>query len=441
MRTAVSVRRRAAQSPRRGQANGGWGRILASGNAHMVRDYNRWLVLDKIRLVGAISRVDLARQLSLSNTAVSKITAQLIEQGLVIETGLGKVERGRKPLLLEIKAGAGFILVFDLSRVYTVHGAVTDLSGRSIATLWRQLENSRPDAVADAIAGMAAELESHPQVDPERVLGLGISATGVVDYVAGVVVQSVTLGWDNVPLRKLVEQRVRRPVTVDWVCNALALAEFRSHGTGIQAVSHVVVGEGIGAALVFDGSIFRGTAYNAGEFGHTVVMANGPRCRCGNWGCIEALASHHAMLAEARALVSEGATGLLAQVMGERGDLRMQDLVAAVAAGDEMAIRVVRRAGHYFGVGATNLVNLLNIQRVVVQFDYPAIAGVFLEAAREVVGQRALRHLASQVEILESKTGPDAALIGTVQMVLQQLFRNPTESTRAAGVITPVWQY
>ncbi|AJF70190.1 ROK family transcriptional regulator [Streptomyces vietnamensis] len=304
---------------------------------------------------GPLSRVELARRTGLSSTAVTKAARPLIDDGYLYELPPERTApgAGRPVNPLAVAPDREYFIGLKISSDQ-VFGAVCDLRAGIRATAVRPLDDCTPEAAAALTAGLVGELLDAEPAFRSRTRHIGVAVNGDVDRDGGRLRHSGLLGWRDVPLAELLTAATGLAVTVENDVRALTVAEhWFGEGIGTEYFALVTIGAGIGSALVVNGQLLRGAHGVAGEVGHLCVDPSGPRCRCGARGCVEAIASTDAILAEVRQ-----ATGNPHLTFGEVADL---------ARGDHPAAReAFARAGHAIGVGISALVNLVGPERVVV---------------------------------------------------------------------------
>lgn len=288
-------------------------------NLPALRSHNAALVLDLLRTAGegGISRIELADGTGLTPQAVSKITARLRDEGLVAEAGRRASTGGRPGTALCLVPSAGHAVGLHLDRD-EVTAVLLDLAGTPVAVGAGPLDlGAGSEAVVEKVA---AEVEALTG-GGARVLGVGVAMPGPLDHGTGVAHRVTGFpAWDGFPLRDALAARLGLGVVLDKDTNAAALG-LALRGAG-ESFAYLHLGTGLGAGLVLAGALYRGARTGAGEFGHQVIQLDGPPCGCGRRGCIEALC------------------------------------LGAVGAGD------LDRAARVLGVGAANLVELLDIDRV-----------------------------------------------------------------------------
>lgn len=323
-------------------------------------------VLDMIRRRDGISRTELARRTGLSAQAISKIVARLVDTGLVRESGRQSVRVGKARTRLSIVPRSRFALGINLDRNGAV-AALVNLAGEVESTAQADFgDHPPPEEAVDMIGQAVDTLLQERECTSSRVIGCGLGMVGPLDHRRGVVTAPNNFfGWHDVPLAKMVAGRIGTSVVLDKSTNMAMLAEhWRMPRPGWTVV--IYVGTGIGAGLMLDGEVYRGVHSDAGEFGHMVLDPAGPRCVCGRHGCIEVLTSPAA--AVDRYLRRTGrfdrpATETPAWNRQTRDQLRQ---IAGLAAGGESDARgALRDSGRLLGIGATNLVALLDIDEII----------------------------------------------------------------------------
>ncbi|HET6201314.1 MAG TPA: ROK family protein [Planctomycetota bacterium] len=266
-----------------------------------------------------------------------------------------------------------------------------------------------PERVLERVAEAAREAAAEATGTPE---GLGVGCAGLVDRRRGIVLSSIMLpGWSGFPLREALSRRAGLPVEADNDANAALLGELRARAFPRETILGLTVGTGIGGAIAIEGALYRGALGTAGEFGNTTIAHDGPRCWCGNRGCLNALASGDAIEARARSLSPPRE--------GEEPPT-VRSLARAAAAGDGKAQEILRHAGALLGAGIANLVNVFNPDRVLLSGGVAEAGGVWLEALREEVARRALAEPAAHAKVERARLGYDAGAIGAAALLLEE---------------------
>ena len=377
-----------------------------------MRELNQALILDLIREGGQISRADIAKRTSLSRSTVSNIVNDLVAEQRLSEIGAGVSSGGRRPILLEFNYRSAFVIGIELA-TDRLNVLLTDLQAVVVAQ-----HSEDFDIAAGPVHGLAqlkaatdrvlATLGNHP------VVGVGVGVPGPLAYTRGsTIAPPIMPGWGGVPLREELQHLLQLPVHLDNDANLGALAEQHlGVGQGVQNMAFVLLAStGIGAGLVMGGAIYRGEIGSAGEIGHLTIDEDGPRCRCGSFGCLESMAAIPAILERAAAL------GIPASSFAE--------LLAHAEAGHAAARQLLTTAGGHIGVAIASLLNLYNPGLVVLGGPLAAAGDLLLDAVRLTARERALAIALEHCQVVRGTLGINAVALGAASHVIQAVFRPP----------------
>jgi len=250
-----------------------------------------------------------------------------------------------------------------------------------------------------------------------KVNALGIGAPGPLDPVRGIVYRAPNLGWHDIPLKKILEDKTQMPVAIDNDANLAALGEHVfGAGRGVEDMVYVTVSTGIGGGLILGGKLYYGSAFIAGEIGHMTIEPNGPKCRCGNKGCLEALASGTAMSRLAGELVEQGRGLGILKIAGEKNKISSEIIAMAAASGDQEALDILALAGKYLGIGLANIINLLNPALILLGGGAIQAGEPLWQAMEGELGKRALPAAHRQAEIIHAALGQRSGLMGAIAL-------------------------
>ena len=294
--------------------------------------------------------------------------------------------------------------------------AVADARGRIRAVIRRPtLAEQGPHRVMERIAAAVADALVQARVDRRRVRALGIGLPGPVDPANGLVHSPANLpGWVDVPLNASLTRLTGIPSYLHHDAHLAAFAELqRGAARGVRDLVYVTVSTGIGAGLVLDGALYAGARGSAGEVGHIVIQPDGPRCNCGNRGCVEALASGTAIAREAREGVRRGARTRLRRIPPPGATAA--DVDRAARAGDAFARRVLADAGTALGIGLGTLVNLLNPEMIVIGGSVMKSGRVLTEPMRAALARSSFASARQGLRIVRPRLGADVGLVGAIE--------------------------
>jgi glucokinase len=313
---------------------------------------------------------------------------------------------------------ATYVIGADLGGTKIELGLV-DPSDRIIARKRIATEAERgPASVVERIAACVDELAS--QLPPqERIAAMGMCTPGPVDHVNGILLDPPNVqGLHYAPLGALLTERLDIPVCLEHDAKAAALGEFYfGAGRGKQSMVYIIVGTGVGAALIMDGAVYRGMHNSAGEFGHTVLDRNGLLCSCGNRGCVETFMSGP-RLAQWYELLQ---TGRQSVVQRPQSALTGEVVATLAAQGDPVAVAVITQAGEALGAAIATLAMIVNIDLYVVGGSVAKCGEVLLAPARQAVPRHAFASVAAHVQVVASGLDTDAPILGCAWLARQQL--------------------
>ena len=396
------------------------------------------VVLDEIRSARSRSRSELVARTGLGRAIVARRVQELIDRGLVTEDQPGPSTGGRPPRHLVFRADAGHVLVADLGAT-SISVALTDLAGRILGHYTEPAEiSSGPEQVLGRVEDLFHELQHTTRSIPGPVWGVGLGVPGPVEFATGRPISPPIMpGWDGYPIRQRFAERFAAPVWVDNDVNVLALGEWRAGiAQGHDNVVVIKIGTGIGAGIISDGRLHRGAQGSAGDVGHIQVVDDASvLCRCGNVGCLEALAGGAAIGRHGEAAALEGRSARLQAALDEHGRLTAEDVARAAAFGDPVAVELLQSAGRRVGHMLASVVNFYNPSLIVIGGGVAQSGDQLLASIRETVYRRSLPLATRELLIQRSSLGLLGGVIGTSALVVDQLFaRDAIERWLPAGL-------
>ena len=367
-------------------------------------------MLNYVREREPISRADIARETDLQRSTISAIVEDLKMEGLVEEVGEGESTGGRRPTMLRLRTKEAIAIGVAITPSLTTV-ATSDLAGRLI----EQTEFlTKPDAdkTLNEVITLVRKLSRRHRGSIEAV---GVSLPGLVDPATGSAVYIPYFQWRDIPVSQVISTAVGLPVVIDNDANAVALAELwfgRPEVSDARDFILVLVAEGVGTGIIFDGQVYRGQRGAAGEFGHMVIGAHAPvPCSCGNYDCWEAFSSEGAAVARYSTLSGSP----IVPPFGFR------ELIDRALAGESSAKAALVETAHYLGVGISNLVVGFSPESVVVGGEI-ARAWPFIESALTETIEHSVRRGLPSAIILPSTLGEKPELRGALSLVLASKF-------------------
>jgi len=269
--------------------------------------------------------------------------------------------------------------------------------------------------VIERIARSVRDAVDECDLDFKQLRAVGVGAPGAIDVAAGRVIFAPNLQWQDVPLKKILEKELGVPVSIENDGNSAMLGVFEAElQSKPRHVIGIFIGTGIGGGIIIDGKLYSGFNGTAGEIGHMVIEVGGPKCNCGNRGCFEALASRTAIFRKIHAAVKAGQKTLLTEMLGpELNDLRSGDLRKAIRKGDSFVEKIIEEAAEYTGIAVANFINIFNPQTIVLGGGViDALGDEMMAIIIETAEDYAMSGTSKGIEIVASKTGDDAGIIG-----------------------------
>ncbi|MBO0805511.1 MAG: ROK family protein [Nocardiopsaceae bacterium] len=382
-------------------------------------------VLALVRSGRARTRLELSRQGMLGRTVIAQRVAQLIDMGLVSEGQLGQSTGGRAPRQLDFRAAAGTLLLADFGAT-SLSAGVSDLSGGLAARHEERFDIAAgPERALSRLVTVFDRLLAEAGRQASGVWGVGVGVPGPVEFSTGEPISPPIMpGWDGYPIRRQLAGQYGAPVWVDNDVNLMALGELSAGSArGEQQVVFVKIGTGIGAGLISAGKLHRGAQGCAGDVGHVAVGGHPDViCRCGNRGCLEAMAGGAALGRDGAEAARAGRSDRLAAVLAGGRDVRADDVAQAANCGDPVGVELLVRAGRMIGEVLASIVNFYNPSLILIGGGVARAGDLLLASIREAVYRRSLPLATRDLRIELSALGDRAGLLGAASMVTEELF-------------------
>jgi glucokinase-like ROK family protein len=306
---------------------------------------------------------------------------------------------------------------------------VTDLDAQVAAEIERPFSAAAgPDTGLPAIEEIGRDVLTQARVDSSQLIGAGVGVPGPLDYRRGTIVAPPIMpGWHETPVRDRLRETFGTPVYLNNDANLGALGE--SHygaGQNVDNLAYIKVATGIGCGIIIDGQIYHGQTGAAGEIGHLTIDEDGPPCKCGSYGCLEAMAGGQAIAQRAELAIQAGRPTMLRE-FSTNGKLTAENVNHAARQGDALSQQLYQDAGRLIGIAVADLINLLNPGRVIIGGGVAQAGELMLETLRETACKRSIRATMADVEIVQAALGRRSTALGAVALVLEETFRNPAE--------------
>lgn len=372
-----------------------------------------------------MTRPELVRRSELGRAVITQRLEQLIAMDLIIEGDVLAVPRGRSPRGLQFNKLRGHVLAADIGAQGMFIG-LADLAGGILERVYLPNDISvGPTQTLDAVMAEFDKILHNRQPFDVQLWGIGIGIPGPVEFSTGRTISPPIMpGWNEFDIRALLQERYSVPVWIDNDVNVMALGELRAGG----AVDHndivvVKVSTGIGAGLVSNGMLHRGAQGSAGDIGH-VKVSDDPsiQCRCGNTGCLEALASGWALAQRGAELAARGESPFLAE-RAALHPITPADIVAGAGSGDRASLVLMTESARLVGDTLARIVNFFNPSLILLGGRLMLAGDAYLAAVRNIVYSRSLPLATRELVIAKVSLGERAALHGAVALALDEIFR------------------
>jgi glucokinase-like ROK family protein len=402
----------------------------AVGNAKLINRLNKINILNLIRDGKAATRAEAARISGLSAPTVTRLVESLINnEQLLLESGTGTSKGGRRPTILKFDGANSFVIGIDLGTTH-IYGMLANLNAEIIAERETPTEIDRgSDDVLRRTAEIINDLCKRPEVAGKRIFGVGIAVAGLINRRKDIVEFSPDFHWHDVDVKGALGTCCDLPILFDNVTRMMAMGELLyGIGNKYRDFVFVNVGYGIGAGVVINREPLYGSYGMAGEFGHiTLDKESQIQCACGNYGCLEALASGHSIALAARRQLEAGAESMLTdQCNGDLSGITAKMVADAAKTGETLSRNIIDEAAEYLGIGIASLVNLFSPHAVVIGGGVAQAGDILFDTVKKTVTTRSIKNISREVDILPATFGMKAAAMGAVSVVLDNVLHlNP----------------
>ncbi len=392
----------------------------------------RWrgLTADEMQLLETIfwsaggSRHGMAERLGFSKSKANALIAGLVDQGLLAESGLQRSSGGRRPESLQLNGALGVVVGIDIGAT-SLDVAVLSPGLAVLAHRAEAADVKRgPGVVLARVRVLMRELLGQCGRSARDVIGIGIGVPGPVNFEIGQLVNPPLMpAWDGFSIRDYLREDYAAPVFIDNDVNLMALGELWRLQRSLTNFLVIKVGTGIGCGIVCHGVVYRGAAGSAGDVGHICVDQEGPRCHCGNVGCVEVMAAGPAITRMALEAAEAGQSEALAVCLRTHGHIDAQHVGEASRVGDAAANDIIQRAGSLIGQMLASVVNFFNPSHIFIGGGITRIGPLFLAAVRQSVYQRSLALSTRHLEIQYTPLGAQGGVIGAGVLAMHETLR------------------
>ncbi len=384
------------------------------------RERKNVAILESIKRYGPISRTDISKLTKLNIVTVSNYVNNFIEQGIVIEKGLDISSGGRRPTIVVLNPKSAYVVGLDLG-AFTITAILADLEGTVVARSKTARPRDTADNVVKALGEQAESVMKSSGLDPKKIRGIQIGASGVIDREVGTIRCTEGVASIYVPITTLLHEKFKVPVKLDHDVTTAAYGEW-SLGAGTDVDIMLFMFSGVGCGMIINGEIYHGISGTAGEVSikEQVDLTD---VWIGNISALKPWAAHLGIPDDAREAIKAGAVSKISELCkGKMEQITMEMVFEAVKAGDKLASEVVQKAGERLGIRIAFLINLLNPGAVVIGGGVEAAGPVLIEAVKKMVRACAFEEMANAVKIVPARLGEDCVALGAASLVIRDVF-------------------
>ena len=358
----------------------------------------------------------------LSPTAAGKIVSALLKKGYIHEIGEGKSSGGRRPILLELMPNSFFSIGVDLD-IGGIRFILIDIRGSIVYQSFYEINDSQSFSdVIRKVKEISEKVAHDLKIDNERIVGIGISIPGIIDTEKKRIISAPNMKWKDIDLEAYLSENFNVPVYVENEAMASAICEnWIGCCRDLSDFVCINIGTGIGSGIFTGGKLYRGVGGSAGEVGHIVVNENGPKCGCGNYGCLETMASIASIIERVKKLPTYGSI-CKKYIQYNDKDMDFDTVLKAARDGEEAVKSILMESAKYIGIAVSYIVNVLNPSKIVLGKEFVKYADIVIDYVKDVVKLKALKHPESFLEIAVSDIGENSSALGAAFIPLKVLF-------------------
>jgi glucokinase-like ROK family protein len=383
------------------------------------------ILIDLIRKYGELSKLDLVGLTDYSRTKISGCINSLLDKNIIVADNATEYTGGRRSKRFGVNGNFGLVAGIDIG-ASSIDLGIADFAGKLLVRYAEPASvKDGPIRVLGRVCSLMEKMLQENNLNADKLIGIGVGVPGPVDFSSGTLVSPPIMpGWDQYPIGQTMQQWFPNVhIVVDNDVNVMALGEvYQGAGKGVDSLIFVKIGTGIGAGIICEGKIYRGSNGCAGDIGHIGVDKNGPLCHCGNKGCLEAVAAGPAIAERSLHAAQAGKSPILLKYYKKNGHiLRAEDVGSASREGDAVATEIIRESGQYIGDVLAGLVNFYNPGMIVIGGGVSNLGNLLLSSIRQTVLRRSLPLATRNLLIVFSEIGSDAGVIGAINLAMDNI--------------------
>ena len=378
---------------------------MEKGSFKNMKKQNQKNILTLIKNEEGISRAQIADKLDISRATVTNIVRELIKLKLVRESKMGKSRGGRRPMLLKLNSEGAYVIGIEWG-IEAVKAVLLDFEAEIIAEDQIKTGEYTLDEYKNHTFSLIQKYKDQLKVS-NKIIGIGLGIHGLVDPEAGKSIFTPHFDWGEVDIKSILAEKYDYPIFIDNDVRMMAAGEIWQDREDFIFIN---TGSGIGAALVFKAELHYGNNYAAGEFGHMKITDDGPMCRCGKKGCLEALSSKESIISRYQKLKEL------------KSEINFDQIMENYQKGENEALIVINDALKYFGRAISDLVNILNPEAVIIGGLFAEYEEMLIKPLYQIVKEESLAEAVKDLKILTAYYQEFAGAAGAAEKVLNNFF-------------------
>lgn len=395
-------------------------------NSDKMKKINLKFVLDSIRQREPISRKELAEVVGLTSSSITNIVNRLIGEGYLVETGTGESLGGRRPIMLELDSDARYAIGVELN-ASDIICLITNFKAKTI--IKKECESfihEGKEKVINRMVGLVNRTIEEAHIPKDKIMGIGLVSAGPYDHEKGIMVNPPNFpGWHNVPIKDIMQDSVGIPTYFEKETVGAALGEFWFGGAAdVKSLFVInVYNIGIGGGVIIEGQVYHGFKDGAGDLGHMVIDPEGPLCTCGNYGCLESVASGMAIVKSVKSEIKRGESSILTTYVDDVDDIDINLVVRGANEKDNLCERVIEKSARYMGIAMSNIINIYSPEMMVIGGQFADVCPLYAGVAIENAKKRTYPLYNKDVRIVRSTLGNEQGAIGGIGIVFQEFYK------------------
>lgn len=388
---------------------------MANSTAIMRKEIIKLLYFNKVLSISTLSS-----SLNKSVPVILKIINELIEEGVIVETGYAPSTGGRRAVMYSLKTGLHYIMCVSMDQFVT-NIALLDVDNKVVGDIDKlHLPLGTTENALQILIDGIVKFLNKTEVPKEKIIAIGIGMPGFIDVMDGI---NYSFLNTKSSINEMIEHTTRIPVFIDNDSSTIALAELKFGGARDKKEAMVVnIGWGVGLGIILNSKLYRGQNGFAGEFSHIPLYSNNKLCSCGKMGCLETETSLLVIIENARQGIKDGRISVLKnKVFDVDLERAFEQIVLAAKNGDQFALELISKAAYEIGRGVSILIHILNPEIIVLSGRGALVGNLWMAAMQQAVAEYSIPRLAAYTELTISPLGQQAGLIGTAVLVMENL--------------------